>query len=173
MLKKLLNLIPSANQRLINRWQKIVYKINLLENEISSLDDFQLKQLALLQKNKIQTFFSSKKDNINIDESDSAIIELFAVAREASKRILNMRYFDVQLIGALALHEGKLAEMRTGEGKTLVITIPAILNALNETPVHVVTVNEYLATRDAEKMTPLYNFFGIDVGLLSSEMSID
>lgn len=98
------------------------------------------------------------------------VVEVFAVAREAGRRLLGMRYFDVQLSGGLALHEGEIAEMRTGEGKTLVITLPAILNALAGVPVHVVTVNDYLARRDKERMEPLYSFFGLSTGLLWDDM---
>ncbi len=96
--------------------------------------------------------------------------EAFAVCREASRRVLGMRHFDVQLIGGMVLHEGKIAEMRTGEGKTLVATLPVYLNALAGKGVHVVTVNDYLAGRDAGIMEPLYNFLGLSVGVIVSEM---
>ena len=99
---------------------------------------------------------------------DALIPEAFAAVREAASRTLGMRHFDVQLIGGLVLHEGKIAEMRTGEGKTLVATLAAYLNALPGTGVHIITVNDYLARRDAEWMAPLYNALGMDVGIIRS-----
>ena len=104
---------------------------------------------------------------------DDLLPEAFAVVREGSKRIMKMRHFDVQLLGGMALHFGKIAEMRTGEGKTLVATLPAYLNALSGKGVHVVTVNDYLAKRDAEWMEPIYRALGLSVGIVQSQMGFD
>jgi len=146
----------SKNEREIKRLQKNVLAINALESEISSLSDEQLQAKTAEFKQRI-------KDGASLD---SLLNEAFAVAREASKRILGMRHFDVQLIGAMALHEGKIAEMRTGEGKTLVATLAVYLNALSGKGVHVITVNDYLAKRDSSWMKPLYEFLGLTVGVI-------
>src|SRR5207249_562045 len=104
---------------------------------------------------------------------EPAIVPTFALAREAGRRFLNMRHFDVQLIGGIVLHEGKIAEMKTGEGKTLVATLPAVLNALAGRGVHIVTVNDYLARRDAEWMSPLYKALGLTVGVIVHDLDDD
>lgn len=146
----------SRNDRQIKRIRKIVEQINALEPTVASLSDADLKAKTVE--------FRQRLENPSVT-LDSLIPEAFAVVREASKRVLKMRHFDVQLIGGLVLHEGKISEMRTGEGKTLVATLPAYLNALPAKGVHVVTVNEYLARRDAEWMGQLYNFLGMSVGI--------
>jgi len=150
----------SRNQRLIKQYQKTVAVINALEPQIEQLTDDQLRA-------KTEEF----RQRVASGESlDKLMPEAFAVCREASRRVLKMRHFDVQLIGGMVLHYGKIAEMRTGEGKTLVATLAAYLNALSGRGVHVVTVNDYLAQRDAEWMGKLYNFLGLSVGVNLSQM---
>ncbi|MDM8357860.1 preprotein translocase subunit SecA [Pandoraea communis] len=153
----------SRNQRLIKQYQKTVTAINALEPQIAELSDEQLR-------GKTEEFKQRIAQGATID---SLLVEAFAVCREAGKRVLKMRHFDVQLIGGMVLHFGKIAEMRTGEGKTLVATLPAYLNALSGQGVHVVTVNDYLAQRDAEWMARLYNFLGLSVGINLSQMPHD
>ncbi|OCC16403.1 Protein export cytoplasm protein SecA ATPase RNA helicase [Dissulfuribacter thermophilus] len=157
MLAKLLTkIIGTKHDRELKRIRPIVDKINSLEPEVSKLDD------AALSK-KTQEF----KERLQKGESlDSLLPEAFAVVREASKRVLGMRPYDVQLIGGIVLHQGKIAEMKTGEGKTLVATMPVYLNALTGRGVHVVTVNDYLAKRDAEWMGAVYKFLGLTVGVI-------
>ncbi|WP_206999381.1 preprotein translocase subunit SecA [Trinickia mobilis] len=150
----------SRNQRLVKQYQKTVATINALETQIEQLTDDQLRA-------KTGEF----RQRVASGESlDKLLPEAFAVCREASRRVLKMRHFDVQLIGGMVLHYGKIAEMRTGEGKTLVATLAAYLNALSGRGVHVVTVNDYLAQRDAEWMGKLYNFLGLSVGINLSQM---
>ena len=148
----------SKNERELKRMSKVVRLVNDFEGAISELSDDALKA-------KTQEF---KERFIKGETLDQLLPEAFAVAREASKRTLGMRHFDVQMIGGMALHEGKIAEMRTGEGKTLMSTLAAYLNALSGTGVHIVTVNDYLAKRDALWMTPLYESLGLTVGVISS-----
>jgi preprotein translocase subunit SecA len=156
MIQKLLKkIIGTRNDRLLKQFRKTVLKINALEPSYAQMSDAQLKE-------KTQNF----KARLAAGEVLNDLLpEAFAVVREASKRTLNMRHFDVQLIGGMVLHQGKIAEMRTGEGKTLAATLPAYLNALTEKAVHIVTVNDYLARRDAEWMEPIYNFLGMTVGV--------
>lgn len=163
MLTKLLSkLIPSRNQRLLQTLQKIVSSINALEPSLQNLPDSALQA-------KTMEFQSRLKDGCALDE---LLIEAFAVVREASRRVLGMRHFDVQLIGGMVLHSGKIAEMRTGEGKTLVATLPAYLNALSGQGVHIITVNDYLAKRDAAWMSPLYTFLGLSTGVIVSDLPL-
>ena len=150
----------SRNDRLLKQYRKTVEKINALEAEMQALDDAALQAKTAEFKQRIA-------DGADLD---SLLPEAFAVCREASKRVLGMRHFDVQLIGGMVLHYGKIAEMRTGEGKTLVATLPVYLNALSGDGVHVVTVNDYLAQRDAATMEPLYNFLGLQVGVIISDL---
>jgi len=148
------------NERHLKRYRKIVEVTNRLEPEMEKLSDQELSALG----NKF-------RERALVGESlDSMLPEVFAAVREASKRVLGLRHFDVQLMGGIALHEGKIAEMKTGEGKTLVATLPVVLNALSGKGVHVVTVNDYLAKRDAEWMKPIYNFFGLSVGVIYAFM---
>ncbi|GAB7538485.1 preprotein translocase subunit SecA [Burkholderia sp. 22PA0099] len=150
----------SRNQRLVKQYQKTVAAINALEAQVEKLTDDQLR-------GKTDEF----RQRVAGGESlDKVLPEAFAVCREASRRVLKMRHFDTQLIGGMVLHYGKIAEMRTGEGKTLVATLPVYLNALSGRGVHVVTVNDYLAQRDAEWMARLYNFLGLSVGINLSGM---
>lgn len=150
----------SRNSRLLKQYRKVVNKINAKEPELQNLSDAELQAMSLQLKEKVQS-------GTGLNE---VLVEAFALCREASKRVLGMRHFDVQLIGGLALHEGKIAEMRTGEGKTLVATLPVYLNALTGRGVHVVTVNDYLAARDAETMGKLYRFLGMTVGVNLTQM---
>ena len=161
MLPKLLtSIFGSRNDRLLKQYRRTVDKINALEPSLESLTDEQLRA-------KTEEF----KQRVAKGESlDDLLPEAFAVVREGSKRVFKMRHFDVQMLGGMALHFGKIAEMRTGEGKTLTGTLPVYLNALTGKGVHVVTVNDYLARRDAEWMGKLYNFLGLSVGINLSQM---
>jgi preprotein translocase subunit SecA len=150
----------SRNQRLVKQYQKTVAAINALEPQIEQLTDDQLRAKTGEFRQRVASG----------EALDKLLPEAFAVCREASKRVLKMRHFDVQLIGGMVLHYGKIGEMRTGEGKTLVATLPVYLNALSGRGVHVVTVNDYLAQRDAEWMARLYNFLGLSVGINLSQM---
>jgi preprotein translocase subunit SecA len=151
-------LFGTRNDRELKRMGKVVKQINALADDMKALSSDQLA-------GKTAEF----KQRIEAGESlDKLLPEAFAVAREAGERVLGMRHFDVQLIGGMALHEGKIAEMRTGEGKTLVATLPAYLNALAGNSVHLITVNDYLASRDANWMKPLYEFLGVSVGVIRS-----
>ncbi|TXI93509.1 MAG: preprotein translocase subunit SecA [Burkholderiaceae bacterium] len=156
----LTKIFGSRNQRLLKQYQKIVREINALEPKLEALTDEQLKA-------KTPEF----KERLNQGATlDSILPEAFAVCREASKRVLKMRHFDVQMMGAMALHFGKIAEMGTGEGKTLMATLAIYLNALSGKGVHVVTVNDYLAQRDAEQMGQLYGFLGLTTGVNLSQL---
>jgi len=150
----------SSNQRLLNQYSKIVHKINALEDEITALNDSELSAKTA----ELKSLYESNKD------LDSLLPLAFAVVREASIRTLGLRHYDVQLIGGITLHHGKISEMKTGEGKTLVSTLPAYLNSLSSS-VHIVTVNEYLAERDAEWMKPIYEFLGLTVGCIKSNQN--
>tara|TARA_Y100000813_G_scaffold192672_1_gene171046 strand:- start:731 stop:1198 length:468 start_codon:yes stop_codon:yes gene_type:complete len=143
--------IKSANQKELERLQKIVQKINSLEQMIKKLNDKEFPE-------KTKEFKEKLKNGIKLNE---LLPEAFALVREASRRTRNERHFDVQIIGGIVLHEMKIAEMRTGEGKTLTITLAAYLNSLCEKGVHIVTVNDYLAKRDCIEMGKIYNFLGV------------
>jgi preprotein translocase subunit SecA len=156
----LTQIFGSRNDRLLKQYRKTVERINALEPEFEKLSDDALRA-------KTQEF----KDRVAKGESlDALLPEAFATVREGSKRIMKMRHFDVQLLGGMALHNGKISEMRTGEGKTLTATLPVYLNALSGKGVHVVTVNDYLASRDAKWMGRLYNFLGLTVGINLPQM---
>ena len=150
----------SRNDRLLKQYRKSVAKINALEEQMKALSDADLQAKTAEFKQRLA----------NDQTLDDILVEAFAVCREASRRVLGMRHFDVQLIGGMVLHDGKIAEMRTGEGKTLVATLAVYLNALSGKGVHVVTVNDYLAARDAGIMEPLYNFLGLNVGVIIADM---
>ena len=154
--KALTKIFGSRNSRLLKRMQQDVVRINALEPELAKLTDEQLRAKTAEFKTRVS----------NGASLDSLLHEAFACVREASKRALGMRHFDVQLIGGMVLHQGKIAEMRTGEGKTLVATLAVYLNALSGKGVHVVTVNDYLARRDAEWMGQIYRFLGMSVGVV-------
>jgi preprotein translocase subunit SecA len=153
----------SRNERLLKQYGAVVKQINALEPEIARLSDAALRD-------KTAEFRKRLAEGATLDH---LLPEAFAVVREAGKRALRMRHFDVQLVGGMVLHEGKIAEMRTGEGKTLVATLPAYLNALPGNGVHIVTVNDYLARRDAEWMGKIYNFLGLTVGVNIPQMEPD
>ncbi len=153
MLKKI---IGTKNDREINRLIPLVDRITSLEPEVSAFSDQQLKDKTGEFRKRLESG----------ESLEDILPEAFAVVREASKRVLKMRHFDVQLLGGIILHEGKIAEMKTGEGKTLVATLPVYLNALEGKGVHVVTVNDYLAKRDAQWMGTLYNFLGLSGGVI-------
>ena len=152
----------SKNDRFLKKLRPLVAKINALEPEMQTLADEELPQRLAVYREQVQ---NGEKD------LDAVLPEVFALVREASTRVLGMRHYDVQLLGAMALHNGKIAEMKTGEGKTLVATLAVILNSLEGKGVHVVTVNDYLAKRDAEWMGRLYNFLGLSVGVIVAGLS--
>src|SRR3982074_939522 len=164
-----------------------VEAINALESEIQKLSDDQLRAKTEEFRARIQERLKHIVDEPDADPDrqkqidternqalnqalDEVLVEAFAVVREGGRRVLNMRHFDVQLIGGIVLHEGKIAEMKTGEGKTLVATLPVYLNSLVGEGVHLVTVNDYLAKRDAEWMSPLYEALGLSVGVIQHDM---
>jgi preprotein translocase subunit SecA len=149
----------SRNDRLLKTYRGVVGKINALEPAMTALTDEQLRGKTAEFKQRLA----------NGEALDALLPEAFAVVREASRRTLEMRHFDVQLIGGMALHDGKISEMRTGEGKTLMATLPIYLNALSGKGVHLVTVNDYLVTRDADWMGRVYRFLGMSVGTVTSQ----
>ncbi len=162
MLPKLLtSIFGSRNERLLKQYQRVVDQVNALESQFEALDDAALKAMT-------EEF---RKRFTQGETLDMLLPEAFAVVREGSKRVLKMRHFDVQILGGMTLHNGKIAEMRTGEGKTLMATLPVYLNAITGKGVHLVTVNDYLARRDAEWMGRLYSFLGLTVGVNLSQLS--
>ncbi|MWX60101.1 preprotein translocase subunit SecA, partial [Francisella tularensis] len=161
MLSLVQKIIGSRNERFIKKVSRIVQKINSLEPEFEKLSDEQLKAKT----------FEYRERLANGEILDNLLPEAFATVREAGKRTKNMRHYDVQLIGGIVLHQGKVAEMKTGEGKTLVATLPAYLNALTGDGVHVITVNDYLAKRDAELMSDIYEFLGMSVGVIVADLN--
>src|SRR3954466_7340679 len=159
----------SRNDRLLKQYSRRVKEINALEPAISALSDEQLAAKTQEFRDRIAKELDGVPEE-SLKETEAEVLdglmaEAFAVVREAGKRVLKMRHFDVQLIGGMVLHYGKIAEMRTGEGKTLVATLPASLNSLTGKSVHIGTVNDYLATRDAEGMGKIYRFLGLTVGV--------
>lgn len=152
---------PFTNNSLITKYQNLINQINILENDLKSLSDSELRAKS----------FKLKKHYEENQDLNSLIAESFALTREASSRTLGLRHFDVQLLGGLVLNNRKIAEMKTGEGKTLVATLPAFLNALTKKGVHIVTVNDYLANRDQISMGQIYRFLGLDTGLIQDGMS--
>lgn len=163
-LKVIKSIFGTKNDREIKKYLKRVERINALESKYQAMSDDELK-----------AYFAALKEQVLNKEIDTESIlnDVFAIVREVSKRTLNMRHFDVQLIGGMVLHEGKIAEMKTGEGKTLVATLPVVLNAMSGKGVHIVTVNDYLAKRDAEQMGEIYNFLGFSVGVVLSGANSD
>jgi preprotein translocase subunit SecA len=152
---------PFIKQSVINQYQTLINQINSLETNLKTLTDTELRN---------KTFQLKKQYKEKID-LNALIAESFAITREASFRTLGLRHFDVQLIGGLVLNSGKISEMRTGEGKTLVATLPAVLNALTNKGVHIVTVNDYLASRDQISMGQIYRFLGLNTGLIQEDMT--
>src|SRR5213596_2894831 len=157
----LAKVVGTQNDRELKRLRPIVAEVNALEPAIQSLSDDQVRAKTAELKQRVS----------NGEPIDDLLPEAFAVVREVGRRVLNMRHFDVQLIGGMVLHTGKIAEMKTGEGKTLVATLPTYLNALEGKGVHVVTVNDYLARRDSEWMGRLYRFLGMSVGVIQHELN--
>ena len=152
---------PFIKNTITNQYQALVNQINALENNLKTLTDTELRNKT----------FQLKKQYEQEEDLDSLVAQAFAITREASLRTLGLRHFDVQLIGGLVLNSGKISEMRTGEGKTLVATLPAYLNALTNKGVHIVTVNDYLASRDQVSMGQIYRFLGLDTGLIQEDMN--
>ncbi|EAK3671596.1 preprotein translocase subunit SecA [Campylobacter upsaliensis] len=164
LLNTLKNIFGTKNEREVKKYLKRVTQINALESVYENLSDEELKA----------KFASFKEELLSEKKSlDELLNDVFAIVREVGKRTLNMRHFDVQLIGGMVLCEGKIAEMKTGEGKTLVATLPVVLNAMSGKGVHVVTVNDYLAKRDAEQMSAIYHFLGFSVGVVLSSQNSD
>src|SRR3982751_4851808 len=162
MLQTLLaKVIGTQNERDLKKLRPLVGEINALEPTIQTLSDEQLRAKTAEFRQRLASG----------ETLDDPLPEAFAVVREAGRRVLNMRHFDVQLIGGAVLHQGRIAEMKTGEGKTLVATLPAYLNALEGKGVHVITVNDYLARRDSEWMGKLYRFLGMTVGVIQHELN--
>ena len=166
MIKKMLGkIVGTRNERMLKEYRKRLEMVNALESHYESLSDKELQdEFAKLRANT-----KAEYEKIGISALDKALSESFAITREASKRVLKMRHFDVQIIGGMVLHEGKIAEMKTGEGKTLVATLAVALNAMIDRQVHIVTVNDYLAKRDASEMGVLYEFLGYRVGVITGE----
>ena len=165
MLKRLLG---DPNARKLKKFQPLVAEINLIEEDIKDLSDDELKAKTEAFREQLA---KGENDEEIRDILDDILPEAFAVVREAAIRVLGMRHYDVQLLGGIVLHKGQIAEMKTGEGKTLVCTLPAYLNGLTGKGVHVVTVNDYLARRDAEWMGQVHRFLGLSVGLIQSGMN--
>ena len=174
----------SRNERLLKQYRRIVRSINALEPQMAALSDDELRAKTAAFRERVNNAIGSRETPPGAEGEarraeiarlrrailDELLPEAFAVVREASKRVMGMRHFDVQMVGGIALHNGKIAEMRTGEGKTLVATLPAYLNALSGDGVHIVTVNDYLAQRDADWMGRVYRFLGLNVGVNLSQM---
>jgi len=161
-------LLGDPNARKLKRYQPLVSDINLLEEDIAPLSDDDLRRRTSEFRQQLDNAGSLERQRPVLDQ---LLPEAFAIVREAGKRVLGMRHFDVQLLGGMVLHDGQIAEMKTGEGKTLVATLPSYLNALTGRGVHVVTVNDYLARRDAEWMGQVHRFLGLSVGLIQQDMS--
>ncbi len=161
-------LFGDPNTRKLKKFQPYIAEVNVIEEDMVALSDDELKQKTIAFRELLD---KAKTDEETEDILDEILPEAFAVVREAGKRVLGMRHFDVQLLGGIILHKGQIAEMKTGEGKTLVATLPAYLNGLTGKGVHVVTVNDYLARRDAEWMGQIHRFLGLSVGLVQSAMS--
>jgi len=172
MIKLLLKLLGDPNEKKVKSVMGIVEHINALEPEYAGMSDEQLKAKTAEFKEILQARKTSDEflqDRILEKEAlDKILPEAFATVREAGKRVLNMRHFDVQLVGGYFLHNAHIAEMRTGEGKTLVATLPAYLNGLTGKGVHIITVNDYLAKRDSEWMGQIFKFLGLSVGVILS-----
>ena len=161
-------LLGDPNARKLKRYKPLVAHINGLEEEVATFSDQELQERTRAFRER---FAKIRKPEQRLELMDELLPEAFAVVREAGKRVLDMRHFDVQLIGGMVLHDGQIAEMKTGEGKTLVATLPAYLNALTGQGVHIVTVNDYLARRDTEWVGQIHRFLGLSVGLIQQEMS--
>ena len=173
MLDLLFKWLGGSNEQKIKSIEGVIEHINALEPEFEKLSDDELKAKTqefkeILSKREVSEDFREDR-KLEKEALDKILPEAFATVREAAKRVLNMRHFDVQLMGGYFLHNGQIAEMRTGEGKTLVATLPAYLNALTGKGVHVITVNDYLAKRDSEWMGRVYRFLGLTVGVILAD----
>ena len=173
--KILTKIFGTANERLLKRLRPIVITISAMEPEIKKLSDEELRTKTAEFKARIATRLEGITDPEEIKTAEREVLddilpEAFAVVREAGWRAVQMRHFDVQLIGGMVLHQGRISEMKTGEGKTLVATLACYLNALAGRGVHVVTVNDYLAKRDAEWMGKIYEFLGLTVGVIVHDL---
>lgn len=164
MLNIFSKIFGTRNDKEVKKYKKRALLINALEESYKSLSDEELKDRFNALKAEVQN---------NTKTLDEVLNDSFAITREASVRTLGMRHYDVQLVGGMVLHEGRIAEMKTGEGKTLVGTLAVALNAMSGKGVHVVTVNDYLASRDAKELEPLYNFLGFSVGALTADLNED
>lgn len=164
MLKIFSKIFGTKNDKEVKKYKQRAELINKLEEIYTPLSDQELKDKFNTLKQEVQ----SKAKTL-----DEVLNDSFAIVREASRRVLGMRHYDVQLIGGMVLHDGRIAEMKTGEGKTLVGTLAVSLNAMSGDGVHVVTVNDYLATRDAKELEPLYNFLGFTIGAITGELKGD
>ncbi|HHD79571.1 MAG TPA: preprotein translocase subunit SecA, partial [Epsilonproteobacteria bacterium] len=164
MIKSILKVFGTQNDKIIKSYLKKVQPINALESKYEAMDDDTLKAA-----------FETLKSSVRNEEKsvDDVLTDSFAITREAAKRTLGMRHYDVQMIGGMVLNDGNIAEMKTGEGKTLVATLAVVLNAMKGKGVHVVTVNDYLASRDSEEMRPLYEFLGYTVGSITADVDND
>ena len=155
-------ILGDPNKKIIKELENIVVQVNDLEAKFEKLNDQELKNFS--------ESLNEKAQNNNLDD---LLVEAFALVRESSKRVIGLRHYDVQIMGGLVLLQGKISEMKTGEGKTLVATLPTFLNSLGKNSVHVVTVNDYLAKRDAEWMGPIYKFLGLSVSCLQNNDSLE
>src|SRR6185503_5770364 len=172
LVKKILG---SSSDVFLKQARPVVVQVNALESEIERMSDDEIKAQTPKLKERVASAIEGIEDKDERRKAEQEALhailpEAFATVREASRRVLGMRHFDVQMIGGLALHQGRIAEMRTGEGKTLVATLPSYLNALAGRGVHVVTVNDYLASRDAEWMGRIHQFLGLTVGCIQNDM---
>ena len=156
-------IVGSRNDRILKDYRKILKEINLLSDEVKKLSDSDFPNITK----------KLKKDYASGTSLQEIQPYAYALVREASERIMNMRHFDEQILGGIALHKGKISEMKTGEGKTLVATLPAYLNALTGNGVHIITVNDYLANRDCKWMSELYRFLGLETGVILSGQNIE
>ena len=164
MIKNVLKIFGTRNDKIVKNYLKKVKNINILEADYEKLSDEELKAA-----------FNTLKETVKQGERtlDDVLYESFAITREVSKRTLGLRHYDVQMVGGMVLNDGDIAEMKTGEGKTLVATLAVVLNAMAGKGVHVVTVNDYLAKRDSEDMSSIYEFLGYSVGCLTAEIHDD
>src|SRR6266487_453914 len=174
--KVLTKVFGSSNERFLKTIRPLIAEINEFEPQVKKLSDDQMRERTAFLKAQIADAVKDARDKDDRKYREQQALneilpEAFALVREASVRTTGMRHFDVQLIGGIVLHQGRIAEMRTGEGKTLVATLPAYLNALTGEGVHIVTVNEYLAQRDADWMGPVYRFLGLTVGVIKNAQS--
>jgi len=164
MIKSLLKVFGTKNDKIVKNYLKKVTKINVLESQYEAMDDEALKDAFNVLR------LSVKKEEKSLED---VLSESFAITREVSKRTLGLRHYDVQMVGGMVLHDGNIAEMKTGEGKTLVATLAVVLNAMEGKGLHVVTVNDYLASRDSEEMSPIYTFLGYTIGCLTADIHSD